>query len=428
MNRHVLVSGLVSLFVLCTLTLLSTRGAGGAQEKSYALLVVSNGQDKAMKALEKDLYRSLGLLRERVDIDKIDLPIISYHVDKAGEKTYCEKTLGIKPAHLVFVALVEQEALVATKVVFRVNNVANGYEACVKVMTRAARVLGKNPAALQASPSPASSPALSEPPGPSLGASLNRIDIVNAQGQVQQVYIASDAGVYVNVFLHNDQPEREHRHTLGVKITLPGGKQFGRALGGPFTVAPGENLGAIEMVKRSDPDRHNGYLISGRTIGKNPGTYGVAVEIDGREVGRTEFTVSADAAMKPSTAADLDVVDAYLSDDRGVTRYTYITTDAGVYVYVVLRNRALQKRHQHTMQVACIDATGTKLGRPLGGTFVVEPGDDLSKKDFPRDADEERHNGFMIKGHRMGKKPGQYSVVIELDQQEVKIMHFRITD
>lgn len=427
MNHRALFSRPASLFVLCMLALLLLRGAGGAEEKSYALLVVSNGQSKAMKALEKDIYRSLGLLRERVDIDKVDLPIISYHVDQAGEKAYCEKTLGIKPAHLVFVGLVEQDALVARKVVFRVNNVTNGYEACVKVMTQAARVLGKNPAAL-ANPSPSPSAAPSAVPGMPLGVSLNRVDIVNAQGQVQQVYATTDAGVYVNVFLHNDQPESERRHTLGVKITGPDGKQFGRTLGGPLTVAVGEKLDAVEMVKRADPDRHNGYLIGGRTIGKNPGTYGVAVEIDGREVGRTEFTVSADPATKPSTASNLDVVDSYLADDQGRRRFTYRTTDAGVYVYVVLRNRTPDKRHRHKILVSCLDGKGDEFGRPLGGAFVVSPGDDLGKKDFPRDADEERHNGFLIKGHRMGNNPGPYRVVIELDQQKVKIMHFRITD
>ena len=232
----------------------------------------------------------------------------------------------------------------------------------------------------------------------------------------------------MNVFLHNDRPDREHRHALGVKVTGPDGKLFGRVLGGSFTVAAGEKLETVEMLRRADPGQHNGFLIAGRTLSRNPGDYAVAVEIDGRPIARTRFTVSAEPATRPSTGPELEVVSAWIGDERRVHRYTYSTSDPGLYIYVLLRNRTPERRHQHRLRVTCLDPKGGAVGRPLGGAFVVEPGDDLSKKDFPRDADEERHNGFLIKGHRLGRNPGPYRVVIELDEQKIKEMHFRITD
>jgi hypothetical protein len=445
-SRRIQVSrGTICLALLGVLILLAATGSPGqAEDRTYALLVVGNATDKAMVAREKDTYRALMILRDRLGVDRTDLPIISYHVSKPNEKVYCEKALGIQMSHLLFAGLVECQARVARKVVFRVNDVGNGYEAAVKVMTQAARVLKKDPALLRGSPSspvpgasaspaprPSAAPSAqasgSPSPGPVPGVSLLRVDVVNGDGKVQRRFEVADGGAYINVYLHNEDPGRHQHHTLQVRILGPDGKLFGRALGGSFTVEPGQKLDEIELLKRADGEHHNGYLISGKTMGRNPGRYVVIVEVDRVEAGRTDFQVgSVSGVTQPSP--DIEVARLYLADAQGIPRYRFSRTDPGVYIHVLFNNRAPSQRQDHTVQAICYDADGRSYHRPLGGRFVVEPGDKLEKKDFPREADEERADGFLISGHRLATCTGSYRVVIEVDQRPMRVMHFRITD
>lgn len=301
-----------------------------AVERPIAVLVVGDQNGAILTRREKELFRLLSGLRARAGLSKSDLPIISYHYDKDDERNYCEKGLGIKRANLLFVGLVEHEKRVPQRVIYRINNVVDPAAATDKIMAEVVNRLGLDPSVLLEAPSPSATPSAlpsaapagepstapaspaptpyaipsslipkprpSQSPQPTpkpkpLGVTLLKLVPVDYQGTPKRRFLTTDRGVYVNAFLHNDTPTLDQRHTLSVRLLDPSGEPYGRPMGGTFTLVAGERIDQTDMVRRSDPDRHNGYLINGNALGQKPGTYRILLEIDGQIVGKAEFEI-----------------------------------------------------------------------------------------------------------------------------------------
>jgi len=268
-----------------------------AQEnpKEYAILVVGDTKNDILTQREKEIFKALQDWRARAGLTRSDLPIISYHMDRSVEANYCQKQLKIKPADVLFVGIVEHKNNVAQKVRVRVHNVVNIDEASKKVMIGVLKLMGRDLAVItgdDASPSPAVTPTPLPSPTPPprvRGISLLRVSTVDYDGNPRGNFTADDRGVYVNVYFRNDLPTEEQRHLLSVRCLDPGGRPYGRTMGGPFSIALGEKIDSVDMVRRSDPERHNGFLIKGNQIGSSPGTYVIVVEVDGQVLGRGQF-------------------------------------------------------------------------------------------------------------------------------------------
>lgn len=314
--------------------LVAPPSARSAAARPIAVLVVGDQNGAILTHREKELFRLLSGLRARAGLSKADLPIISYHFDKTDERNYCEKGLAIKRTNLLFVGLVEHEKRVPQKVVYRINNVVDVNAASDKVMAEVVNRLGLDPSVLLEGPSPSGIPSAlpsgapsaepsaaptSLPPSPSatpyamptsllprprpsptpqptpkpkpLGMTLIKLLPVDYQGTPKRRFLTTDRGVYVNAFFHNDTPTLDQRHTLSVRLLGPDGEPYGRPMGGTFTLVAGERVDQNDMVRRSDPDRHNGYLIHGNALADKPGTYQILLEVDGQIVGKAEFEI-----------------------------------------------------------------------------------------------------------------------------------------
>lgn len=268
-----------------------------AADPPIAILVVGDQNAGVLTNREKELGRLLVAWRAKIHLSKNDLPLIAYHMNKDDERVYCEKTLGVTRKNLLFLGIVEHDKRVPQKVIYRINNVVDTNAAVEKVMGEVVTHLGLDPGILTASPSAAPSVAPSTAPSPtpnSNGVSLIKVVIVDYQGIEKNRFLTSDRGAYVNVLLHNDKPTVDQRHKLSVTCVGPEGKVYGRPIGGPFTVFNSERIDSIDMLRRSDPDRHNGFLIKGNAIEQKPGHYQVIVEVDGTKVGQAEFDVVSD--------------------------------------------------------------------------------------------------------------------------------------
>lgn len=283
------------------LPLLTAAPAASAPDKPLAILVVGDQGAGILSQREKDMFRLLAAWRVKAKLTKTDLPIISYHFNKDDEREYCEKGLGIHRANLLFVGVVEHDKRVPQKVLFRLNNVVKTGEAADKTMAEVVERLGLDPGILNdtASPTPSDSPSAvpsSSPlttslPTKTRGVTLTRVLTVDHEGNTQSRFLTSDRGVYVTVFVHNDNPAADQHHTLAVRLIDPSGKPYGRTIGGTFNIVTGERVDTTDMLARSDPERHNGYLIKGNALAQRTGRFQVIVEIDGEVAGKTEFEI-----------------------------------------------------------------------------------------------------------------------------------------
>lgn len=281
-----------ALFVL-VLPLVILMPPARSAERSIAILVVGDETGGILTRREKDLFRQLAAWRTRAKLSKSDLPIISYHVNKDDERQYCEKALGIKRSSLLFVGLVEHESRVPQKVLFRVNNVTDASKAADRVMAEVVSRLGLDPAILTDTPTPAESPTVVASPTPARprGVSLLKVVTVDRQSRPQSRFLTTDHGVYVNVFLHNDNPSVDQKHTLAVRCIDSEGRPYARPMGGTFNVVAGELIDTADMLRRADPDRHNGFLIRGNMLERRPGRYQIIIEVDGEVLGRGDFEI-----------------------------------------------------------------------------------------------------------------------------------------
>lgn len=286
-----------------------------APTKSLAILVVGDASSEELSAREKLVFRALQEWRARAKLTRKSLPIISYHMDKDEERTYCESKLGIKPGNLLFVGVVEHRSLVAQKVRFRLNNVTRVDVAARDAMSHVLLALGHSVSILEQGTTPAS-PTPGESPSPTVtptvtptarptptttptvslpkvrGVSVLRVVTVDYDGNPRSRFTIDDRGVYVNVYLRNELPGEEQRHLLSVRCIDPQGRPYGRVMGGPFSLASGERVDGVDMVRRSDPERHNGFLIKGNQIASTPGTYQIVVEVDGQILGHGSFEIA----------------------------------------------------------------------------------------------------------------------------------------
>jgi len=299
-ERMELVVRRLAICVLVTLAVVAaTRLAAVAQEEpTLAILVVGNSKNEILVERERRLYRALLDWRAKAGLTKEQLPIISYHFEKPTERKYCEQGLKIKLGDLLFLGVVEHKSLVAQKIRRRIYNVVEVDDSAKKAMVAVLSEMGMDVGVLEnaAPPSPIPSASPSASPTVSLprvrGVSLIRITTVDYDGQPRARFTTDDRGIYVNVYLRNEAPTDEQRHLLAVRCLDPQGRPYGRTMGGPFSVAPGERLDSVDMVRRSDPERHNGYLIKGNQIAAVPGTYQVLVEVDGQLMGRSTFELA----------------------------------------------------------------------------------------------------------------------------------------
>lgn len=285
------------LMSLLVWTLLSVVSPVRSAEPSLAILVVGDQNAGILTQREKELAHALGAFRARLHLNKDSLPIIAYHFNKDVERVYCEKTLSIARKNLLFVGIVEHDERVPQKVLFRINNVVNTSAAVDKIMAQVVERLGldKSPASASPSAEPSTSPSASASEMPNTtGVTLLKVVTMNHQRTEQSRFLTTDRGVYVNVYLHNDDPRNDQRHILAVHCMDADGNTYGRPMGGPFTVFGGENIDEVDMVARSDAERHNGFLIKGNVLGQKPGTYQIVVELDGQNVGHTDFEIVSD--------------------------------------------------------------------------------------------------------------------------------------
>ena len=306
------------VFLVAMVGILAVTRQVRAQEshRSLAILVVGDQRAGMLTMRELALYPRLAAWRARAHLTNASLPIIAYHFNKPDERVYCEKVLHIRRRNLLFVGIVRHLKRGPMKVVYRINNVVDPEDAADRIMEEVVDRLDLDPALLLGSATPSPTPlavpstqplSVSSPtpfgsPSPASGpeshpaasgVSVVRLVIVDFRGVPLDRFDTNEKGVYVNVFLHNDSPDRAQRHLISVRCLDATGIAYGRTMGGAFTVARGESLDGIDVVERSDPEHHNGWLIHGNLLARHPGTYTITVEIDGVSVAHQEFKIVA---------------------------------------------------------------------------------------------------------------------------------------
>jgi hypothetical protein len=144
------------LLVVLLLATLMPRVALGAPAQSLAVLIVSDGRSAAQKAKEEQMIHLIHKSLDDQGLPREVLPILTYHTNKADERIYLERTLGIKTKDLVFLGLAQHQNLVVKKVILREPNVGNPEDAVASLFQRAVAVLtGVNP---DVTPSPDQTP------------------------------------------------------------------------------------------------------------------------------------------------------------------------------------------------------------------------------------------------------------------------------
>lgn len=145
------------------LTLLTGLGWGAtgvhaqAADTAYAVLIVGDEGDAEMLRLEKVLINEMAKqIRSESSAEK--LPIYSYHFNKERERAYCENKLNVLAEDLLFVGVVTLENKVPTKVVYRIDRIANSPRAAKDVLDRAEE-LSEGPAASRPAVVPVTPPA-----------------------------------------------------------------------------------------------------------------------------------------------------------------------------------------------------------------------------------------------------------------------------
>ncbi|HEY3999783.1 MAG TPA: hypothetical protein VGO93_12995 [Candidatus Xenobia bacterium] len=111
------------------------------------------------------------------------------------------------------------------------------------------------------------------------------------QGVARTSFTPTDTGAFVFMVLENLAQDVKHDHTIEVKCEDADGHSLGRALGGAFTVAAGEDLSKKEFPGDVDPTGGNGALIKGAPLQDRPGDYKFVVELDGAVVKELPFTI-----------------------------------------------------------------------------------------------------------------------------------------
>ncbi|MBM3465528.1 MAG: hypothetical protein FJX76_25840 [Armatimonadetes bacterium] len=80
---------------------------------------------------------------------------------------------------------------------------------------------------------------------------------------------------------------------------------------------------------------------------------------------------------------DVTLVEAYLANDQGKRQDIFKAGEAGVFVYVFLKNGNPAAAHKHEIKVQAYGPDGKPYGRPLGGSFEVASGEVSPPATFP---------------------------------------------
>ncbi|MHB2020707.1 MAG: hypothetical protein ACYCW6_27530, partial [Candidatus Xenobia bacterium] len=96
--------------ILFALLLLVASGLlpAAAQSPGYGLLVVGDASNPSVVKVEKAIKARVQRDLSRASVQSDKLPLMSYHLDNAKERQYCEGKLGIKANEVPLVAVVEQ--------------------------------------------------------------------------------------------------------------------------------------------------------------------------------------------------------------------------------------------------------------------------------------------------------------------------------
>ena len=138
-----------------------------ASGRDLAVLVVGRASDPAMTAHERAIIDQLTRLRVQRGWNHKLLPIYSYHLDKAAEKSYCEDRLKVKSSDLIVVGLVELDSGVPVDFVYRENEVSGAEPVADKVIDRAKAELAAR-GRLASTTTPDSSPPPDKPAAPTV--------------------------------------------------------------------------------------------------------------------------------------------------------------------------------------------------------------------------------------------------------------------
>jgi hypothetical protein len=134
-------------------------------EQDYAILIVGDEGTAEMLRQEKVLINEMAKLIRNQSPDQ-RLPIYSYHFNKERERAYCENKLNVLSEDLLFVGIVQLKDKVPLKVVYRVDRINNPARAANDILARAEEILVQANPTVTITPSPSSTPDITEPPQP----------------------------------------------------------------------------------------------------------------------------------------------------------------------------------------------------------------------------------------------------------------------
>ncbi len=116
----------------------------------------------------------------------------------------------------------------------------------------------------------------------------------------------------------------------------------------------------------------------------------------------------------------------FLTDADGKPHEVFKSSDNGVCFSLFVQNLTLDKSHAHAIELTLLNPKGDVYGRPLGGTLVLNPGEQCMSYEVLSKVDKDHNNGFVIKDHDLGANPGQYKVRVTIDGKVVDEKPFTI--
>jgi hypothetical protein len=244
----------------------------------------------------------------------------------------------------------------------------------------------------------------------------------DADGAPRKLFYSVESAVYFYAFLDPDSvhfPDDE-THALVFVVRNEKGYEVAR-LGSAIRVPQSNDLGWMDYPRNASSSGGNGWPLRGSRWASRAGRYRVQVLLDGRPQQSFVFMI------KPLRAAGrVRLVTAHLEDAEGNRRTQFSSHDRGVYAHVELVNQSRQAAHDHLLWVHWRGPQG-RVGRPLGGVLHVAAGELLDGHDFPQACDAQGHDGLLVHDGWLGKHPGTYHMVVELDGVERADVRFVVT-
>lgn len=449
MRRPCQIPSLLPMLMMLLICILSTvrtdLSLASGQDRSHGILVVGKIENREMLERESEILALLERLRVKLGAGREVLPILTYHIDLPREKAHCENVLGIRPSQCLYAAVVEHSNLRVSKVLMSINSISNNQEAATLLMTKAALLLGKSPAALRPAPDVGKGGGV---PGREGYWELSEVKPINTLQCDHQIIQMEPRNV---TWAHTGDGFRfEHHHTWdGINPKM----------------VPGSNLCVTVEVTRKQVHNPNHHAVEACTRAwfdsNQPGYAGTPIElgsvrIDAKETsqprasrmnvvkvpsrtrsgklqafvslsdgsGSLGYLYAYDWVPTPTASTGgVELVKAYVTN--GATAGRILTSDRSLHVIAHLRNLSRRSRHEHIFVATLYDYLNRVRGWPLGGKFVVEPGETLEGKTFPAcigDCD-----GFLVSTTDLGQDPGSYRWVLQIDGEVVKVLPFSIS-